>query len=32
VRVATQHWIEHPKMRLATVVRTAMAHAAPDRH
>jgi AcrR family transcriptional regulator len=29
VRVATQHWIEHPKGRLADVVRTAMAHAAP---
>ena len=29
VRVATQHWIEHPKGRLADVVRTAMAAAAP---
>jgi hypothetical protein len=29
VRVATQHWIEHPKGRLADVVRAAMAAAAP---
>jgi AcrR family transcriptional regulator len=29
MRVATQHWIEHPKGRLADVVRAAMAAAAP---